>query len=43
MCEYMFMQLAGLADDSEARPVNLTNDIDLVTLYRAVSAGPDAF
>lgn len=37
------LQVMGLADDTEARPVSLTNDIDLLTLWRAMSAGPDAF
>ena len=36
-------QFSGLAEDGEAWPVNLTNDIDLVTIYRAITSGPDAF
>ena len=36
-------QLSNLADDGETWPLALTNDIDLVTIWRAISAGPDTF
>ena len=36
-------QLSNLADDGETWPLALTNDIDLVTVWRAISAGPDTF
>ena len=37
------VQLSNLADDGETWPLALTNDIDLVTIWRAISAGPDTF
>ncbi len=41
--DFALLQLSNLADDGETWPLALTNDIDLVTVWRAISAGPDTF
>lgn len=39
----MFVQLGNLrGEDGDVPPLSLTNDVDLVTLYRALSAPPEA-
>ena len=39
----MFVQLGNLrGEDGEVPPLSLTNDVDLVTLYRALSAPTEA-
>jgi hypothetical protein len=35
----LLVHLSGLAEDGEAWPLNLTNDIDLVALYRTITSG----
>ena len=38
----MFVHLGNIkGDDGEAPPLSFTNDVDLVTLYRALSSPPE--
>jgi len=39
----LFLHLGGAGEDGEVPPISLTNDVDLVTLYRSLRSPPEPF